>query len=68
VYDGIAGCLIAFVGREALRKYADFACISLVPKTELKPYYMGKYGMLDGGWQVYLEGESLINLVTNYFV
>ena len=66
VYEGIAGCLIAFACREALVKYGDLACVSLLPKTELKEHYMKKYGMLDGGRQVYLEGIELIELIKKY--
>jgi hypothetical protein len=53
---GIAGCLFAFVGEIALEKYFEQACISLLPKTELRSHYKSKYGMLDGGpgyfWRV----------------
>jgi hypothetical protein len=66
VYEGIAGCLIAFACREALVRYGDLACVSLLPKTELKQHYMKKYGMLDGGRQVYLEGIELIELIKKY--
>ena len=66
VYDGIAVCLIAFACREALVKYGDLACVSLLPKTELKQHYMKKYGMLDGGRQVYLEGTELMDLIKKY--
>lgn len=63
-YDGIAGCLIAFVGREAVNKYRGLACVSLVPKTELINHYQKRYRMQFGGWQMYLEGDDL-NLLIN---
>lgn len=66
-YDGIAGCLIAFAGRVAVNKFSDDACISLIPKTELKGYYMQKYHMLNAGWQLYLEKESLARVIKKYF-
>lgn len=65
-YEGIAGCLIAFAGRKAISKYFDQACISLLPKTELRPHYKNKYGMLDGGPQLFLEGVSLQTIVKKY--
>ncbi len=67
VYDGIAGCLIAFACRLAVNKYGSDACVSLVPKTELAPHYMKKYYMQNAGWQLYLEGSGLIKLLKEYF-
>lgn len=65
-YDHIAGNLIAYACREMLRLYALDGCISLVPKTELKTHYMKKYGMLEAGWQLFLEGRPLLNLLKTY--
>ncbi|HEY4337032.1 MAG TPA: hypothetical protein VGM89_14075, partial [Puia sp.] len=59
-HEGIVGCLIAFVGILALEKYFGRACISLLAKTELRPHYKRKYGMLDGGPQLFLEGSRLL--------
>lgn len=67
-YDRIAGCLIAFACRMAITEYGSFACVSLVPKTELKQFYINKYGMIDAGWQLYLEGKTLIQLLKEYFL
>jgi hypothetical protein len=66
--DGIAGCLIAFACRLAVTKYGAEACVSLVPKTELREHYMRKYYMLNAGWQLYLEGKELQKLLKEYFV
>ncbi|MHA4806980.1 hypothetical protein ACX0G9_02675 [Flavitalea flava] len=65
-YEGIAGCLIAFAGRIAVSKYFEQACISLLPKTELRSHYKSKYGMLDGGPQLFLEGARLQTIIKNY--
>jgi hypothetical protein len=67
-YEHIAGNLIAYACREALRLYALDGCVSLVPKTELKNHYIKKYGMLDASWQLFLEGRSLLNLLNMYEV
>lgn len=67
VYDGVAGCLIAFACKLAVREYGTEACVSLVPKTELVSHYMKKYYMLNAGWQLYLEGGVLIKLLKEYF-
>ena len=65
-YEGIAGCLIAFAGRTAVSKYFEQACISLLPKTELRSHYKSKYGMLDGGPQLFLEGARLHTIIKKY--
>jgi hypothetical protein len=65
-FGGIVGCLIAFVGQLALKKYAGLACVSLLPKTELRAHYKREYGMLDGGPQLYLDGVRLQALVNKY--
>jgi hypothetical protein len=65
-YKGIVGCLIGFVGQQALKKYAGLACVSLLPKTELRAHYKQEYGMVDGGPQLYLDGARLQTLVNKY--
>lgn len=67
-YENIAGNLISYACREAVRLYALEGCVSLVPKTELKEHYIKKYGMLDAGWQLFLEGRPLLNLLKTYDV
>ena len=66
IYEGIAGCLIAYACRIAKIKYGYLACVSLVPKTALKTHYINKYDMVDAGWQLYLEGEQLNNIIVKY--
>lgn len=68
IYEGIAGCLIAFACRSAVAKYGTDACVSLVPKTELIKHYMQKYHMQHAGWQLYLEGNELNKLLKEYFL
>lgn len=65
-YDRIAGTLIGYTYREAVKRYAVNACVSLLPKTELKPHYIAKYGMIDAGKQIFLEGVPLLKTVNNY--
>lgn len=66
IYEGIAGCLIAYICNECLIEYGELACVSLVPKTRLKPHYITKYGMEDAGWQVFLTGSALLKLINDY--
>ncbi|CAM3409354.1 hypothetical protein [Aquirufa ecclesiirivi] len=68
IFDRIAGNLIAFACREAIKLFGADACVSLIPKTKLKNHYMSKYGMLDAGRQIYLASNSLINLLIKYKV
>ena len=67
-YDRIAGCMIAFACRLSKAKYRGYACVSLVPKTELIQYYIRKYHMVNAGWQLYLEGEQLNNILKEYLI
>ncbi len=62
-YEKIAGNLIAYACREAVKSYGEDACVSLHPKTELKKHYMEKYGMSDASLQVFLEGTNLLRLL-----
>jgi hypothetical protein len=66
-YDRIAGCMIAFACRLAQSKYWKFACVSLLPKTQLVNHYKQKYCMDWGGQQLYLEGYTLNKLIIEYF-
>lgn len=65
-YDGIAGNLIAQACRLAVTKYGENACVSLVPKTELRQYYKSAYGFMDASQSVFLEGEPLYRLIDIY--
>jgi hypothetical protein len=66
IYEGIAGCLLSFACRECIREYGYLACVSLIPKTELRDHYIRKYNMSEGGAQVYLDSKSLVDLINRY--
>jgi hypothetical protein len=66
MYAGIAGCLLAYICRLSVSLFGENACVSLVPKTKLREHYITEYGMIDAGWQIYVEGASLLNLMTKY--
>ena len=65
-YERIAGTLIGYACREAIKRYGNLACVSLTPKTKLKPHYIAKYGMLNAGKQIFLEGLPLLRILNNY--
>lgn len=67
-YAHIAGNLIAYAGRISIAKYGASACISLIPKTELKKHYIEEYGMIDAGYQVFLELGPLRKLIEKYIL
>jgi len=67
-YDRIAGCLIGFACRIAVAQYGEDACVSLVPKTTLVKHYMTRYHMLNAGWQLYLEGKALNQILKEYIL
>ena len=68
VFDGIAGCLIAYACQIAKMKYRNLACVSLLPKTLLRQHYVEKYNMVDAGWQLYIEGEGLDDIIEKYLL
>ena len=62
-YEGIAENLIAYACREAVSQYGEDACVSLFPKTKLRPHYIAQYGMEEAGKQVFLAGPALFKLL-----
>jgi hypothetical protein len=65
-YEHIAGNIIAFVSREAVRLFADEACVALEPKTELLKHYTTFYGMTVAGKRLALLSDSLTDLLKKY--
>lgn len=65
-YERIAGCLIGWACRLAVKKYGFMACVSLRPKSKLIEHYQKAYGMLSAGPQLYLEGKPLYTLIQKY--
>src|SRR6218665_2170019 len=49
IYVGITGNLIAWACREAVKRFGENACVSLVPKTKLIEHYKRQYGMMEAG-------------------
>lgn len=67
VYHRVVTNLIAYACRQSLEKYGSIACVSLIPKTELREYYKRSYGMFDAGISLCLDGQELIDLITRCF-
>lgn len=66
IYDGIAGNLIAWACREAVKQFGEDACVSLIPKTKLAKHYMKEYGMMEAGESLFLSDEPLLIILEKY--
>lgn len=65
-YENIAGNLLTFVSKIAVREYAELACISLKPKEVIAQHYIDKYGMLITGRVLSIELLGIKNLINTY--
>jgi len=65
-YGGIAGNLIAWACRESVKRFAENACVSLVPKTQLVRHYMKEYGMVEAGRSLFLSDGPLLKIIEKY--
>lgn len=62
-FEGITGCMLAFVGKLAFERYGAEAAISLLPKTVLREHYIKSYGFMQAGTRLFLTGKGLITLI-----
>jgi ribosomal protein S6E (S10) len=65
-YDKIAGNLIAYVAKIAIREYGELACVSLRPKSQIAQHYIDKYNMNITGMTLSIEVPEIINLINLY--
>ncbi len=65
-YDKIAGNLLTHAAKIAVSDYAEYACISLRPKSEIAQYYMHKYKMSLTGLTLSLEVPEILDLINLY--
>jgi hypothetical protein len=66
IYDNIAGNLIAHAAKIAVADYAELACVSLRPKTEIAKHYIDKYNMISTGLTLSIEVPEILNLINLY--
>ncbi|MBC8756123.1 N-acetyltransferase [Kordia sp. YSTF-M3] len=66
LFDNIAGNLIAHAAKIAVAAYAELACVSLRPKTEIAKHYIETYNMQVTGLTLSIEVPEILNL-TNRF-
>lgn len=65
-FERIAGNLLAFAAKIAVREYGVLACVSLRPKTQIAKNYMNKYKMNITGMTLSLEVPEILNLINEY--
>jgi len=65
-YDNIAGNLIVYVAKIAIREYGELACVSLRPKSQIAQHYIDKYNMNITGLTLSIEVPEIINLINLY--
>ncbi|NCP85489.1 MAG: N-acetyltransferase [Bacteroidetes bacterium] len=65
-YDKIAGNLIAFVAKIAIREFGELACVSLRPKSQIAQHYIDKYSMNITGMTLSIEVPEIIDLINSY--
>ena len=66
IYDKIAGNLIAYVAKVAVKEFAELACISLKPKSQIAQHYIDTYNMIQTGSTLSIEVPEIINLINLY--
>ena len=65
-YENIAGNLITFVSKIAVREYAELACVSLKPKGVIAQHYIDKFGMNITGMTLSVEISEILKLINTY--
>lgn len=65
-YDKIAGNLIAFAAKIAIREFGELACVSLRPKSQIAQHYIEKYNMNITGMTLSIEVPEIIDLINLY--
>lgn len=65
-YDKIAGNLIAYVAKIAIREFGELACVSLRPKSQIAKHYIDKYNMNITGMTLSIEVPEIIDLINLY--
>jgi hypothetical protein len=65
-YDKVAGNLIAYVAKIAIREFGELACVSLRPKSQIAQHYIDKYNMNITGMTLSLEVPEIIDLINLY--
>lgn len=66
-YNKIAGNLIAYAAKIAVKEYGEFACVSLRSKGEITKHYISKYKMtLTTGSTLSIQVPEILDLINIY--
>jgi hypothetical protein len=65
-FDRIAGNLLAYVAKIAVRKFGELACVSLRPKTEIAQHYIRTYNMIPTGLTLSIEMPEILHLIKKF--
>lgn len=65
-YDRITGNLLAYAAKIAAEEYAEMACLSLKPKSQIAKHYIETYGMNITGMTLSLEFPEIVGLINKY--
>jgi hypothetical protein len=65
-YENIAGNLITYISKIAVKEFGELACVSLKPKEAIAAHYIAKYGMNVTGRTLSVEIEEILNLINTY--
>ncbi|MFH6958922.1 N-acetyltransferase [Flavobacterium aquidurense] len=66
IFDNIAANLITHAAKIAVAEYAELACVSLKPKSNIAQHYIDKYNMNITGMTLSLEVPEILNLINTY--
>ena len=66
VYENIAANLITHIAKIAVLEYAELACVSLKPKTQLAQHYIDKFNMHVTGMTLSIEVPEILDLINLY--
>lgn len=65
-YEMIAGNMIAHAAKIAVREYAEYACLSLKPKSQIAQLYIDRYQMKATGITLSIEVPEILDLIKSY--
>ncbi|AXG70919.1 hypothetical protein KORDIASMS9_03174 [Kordia sp. SMS9] len=65
-FGQIAGNLLTFAAKIAILEYAELACVSLRPKTEIAQHYINSYNMTSTGLTLSIEMPEIIHLINRF--
>lgn len=65
-FEKIAGHLITYAAKIAVMDYAEYACVSLKPKSKIAQHYINKYNMTLTGMTLSIEMPEILNLIKLY--